>query len=613
MSAILGIYERRGAANIEKQLSSSLKVISDYGPDGNDLWISENVGLAHQNLRFAPEDALEELPYFDTESGLVVTADIRLDNRIELFSKLGVTLQKRNQIPNSCLLALAWQKWGKDCPQHLIGDYSFAIWDIRGQTLFCANDHLATRPLYYSITRERFVFASTIECVLSLPGVSDELDEDYVIAALADRDSYKKDRTYFKGIRRLNPGHTLTVSPTTERLDRYWIPEDSKDVRYASDEEYAEAARDIYTRAVNDRLRTTLPVGVHLSGGLDSSSVAVLAARERRRKGLAPPVAYSWSPPPDLTADISDEHQRIGAICRQEGLTAQYCPTNAEDIISVFRKDPTRRPIHVTELAEITVRKKAHADGVRLILSGWGGDDTLSFEGSGYYSYLLLRGRLIRLFRERRRHGSPLKFMLREALLLMFRDRYDGQGKVRARSLRPSGPETFLLPELLAKRTMRKIPCRQSSPRSTMLWRWRSHWITNRIESWAAHGAEKNILYAYPLLDRRLMEFCAGLPAEQFFREGSPRLIMRNAMKGILPDEVRLQKSKGEPVRVKQGLGEAYRAFEKIGRQLANQTEMPSRARYFDMDGLLEQLKPERLAERPNRAGIIGALQFLDF
>jgi len=615
MSAINGIFERRGGVLSRAAFSASLDALSNYRHGASRHWLSPSVGLGHRNATLWDTDRFENSPHFDAASRLAITVDSRIDNRDELCETLSVPASERKDLPDSRLILLAWRKWELDCPRHLIGDYVFAIWDEKRRMLFCARDHIGARPFYYNLTAERFSFASDIKGVLAVPGVSDGLDEDFVIASLADKRFYRKDRTYFAEIRRLAPGHTLTVREQTHRLEQYWFPQNVNEVRFAKDADYAEAAQDICKRAVADRLRTTENVGVHLSGGLDSSSVTVLAARERRRQNLSPPVVLSWQPPPeDDSNPAAREHAQIKTVCEQEGLVPHYCPMNAGDILSILKKDPTREPIHITLLSENTIQREAAKLGVRLVLSGWGGDEGLSFDGRGYYAELLLRGRWWRLFRESRKYGSALKFIAKEALLLSFPDRNEGLKKLSARSLKSgTRARAFIRAELLREVKFHKIPCRQTSIRSTLTWLSTRGMLAERMESWAAHGALFAIQYAYPLSDRRLMEFVAGLPAEQFIRGKWKRWIMRRTMDGLLPPDICWQPDKSEPVRAEKGLSEVYQALESARREIESRKGSPSRARYLDMPRLVERLQPEVLAQRPRQADILRALQFLDF
>ena len=615
MSAINGIYKRRGDVSSLAAFNISQTATVENALVKSNRWISPPICFEHRKMPLALEDYYENLPFYDESARLAVICDARFDNRNELFDALNISLNERKKLLNSQIIMNAWQKWGRDCPRYLIGDFAFAVWDEREQTLFCARDHIGVAPFYYSLTPDYFIFANDIKELLAFPEISEELDEDFIIASLADKHFYLPDRTHFAAIRRLAPAHSLTVTKQNERLEKYWFPENSKKIRFANDDDYAENGREILTRAVADRLRTEEKVGVHLSGGLDSSGITVLAAGERKRQGLSPPEVYTWQPPQDEQNPVSAwEFDFIEKICEQENLTPQYCPMNAADIFEILKQDPARDIIHHTLHIEHTIQKNAARQGVRLMLSGWGGDEGLSFDGSGYSAELLLRGHLWQLFREGRRHGSAFKFISRELFLLMFSDRSRGLRKLRQPFLKKNSyPKSYVRPEFQHQMKFQQMKCRQASIRSTLIWLWSNGLLAHRMDSWAAHGARLNIKYAYPLLDRRLLEFVAGLPREQFVQGKWRRWIMRKTLNGILPEEICWHTDKFEKLRVEKGLTEVYKALELAGKELSSAKELPSRARYFDMESLMETLKPEVLAERPKQSHITRALQFLDF
>ena len=587
---------------------------ADHRGNESGRWADGPLELEWQRTTPVPERDGDELLWRDALAGTAVIGDVRLDNCRDLVTALD--LPALMALPDSRVVLSAWHRWGRDCPRHLVGDFAFAIWDARQRTLFCARDHIGARPFHYCLTPERFVFASDIRRVLATPEVSDRLDEDYVAATLLERGFYLTDRTCFKAVRKLQPGYSLTVRPDSERLERYWFPANSREVRFSTDAGYAEAARDIYTRAVRDRLRTRVPVGVHVSGGLDSSSVAVLAARERRRQGQSPPAVFCWQPPPHDGSVKSWEHSFVEAVCRQEGLDAQYCPMTSEHALAVLRKDPTLEPVTNTLVFEDTTQRHASTQGVRLILSGWGGDEGLSSAGRGYASELLLRGRWKDLRRHTRLHSTrPWRSIAHEALLLSFPNRFAAEQMISNRSWRSEAQvNSFIEQGFLRKTTrLRSVPCREAGVRSTLVWGWQHGALTERIESWHAHGARYGIEYAYPMLDRRLLEFVVGLPSEQLVHGRWKRWLMRRAMEGILPAALRWHEDKHDPLRVEQGKSVIRQTLGLIGRQLAAAPDLPTRAQYVDMPRLMQQLRPESLKERSRLGYLLKTVQFLDF
>ena len=189
------------------------------------------------------------------------------------------------------LILRAYERWGEDCPRWLYGDYAFALWDSGKRLLFCARDAVGVRPFFYVHGPGADSFSRAIPPRRSpRPAPSDDLDEAQAAAYLMGR-PMGAGGTFFRSVRSLPPGHSIAVGAETERVRRWWRPEDAPPVVRESDEDYEREFLDVYSRAVRERLRDARPLGVHLSGGLDSSSVAVLAARELRPFGTAAPRA----------------------------------------------------------------------------------------------------------------------------------------------------------------------------------------------------------------------------------------------------------------------------------------------------------------------------------
>ena len=269
-SAICGILG--GGPDAGQALDALLDALADYGPE-RAARTDGSVRLGGRHAATGDDGAGAPVLAVDRGAGLVLRAFVR---------------------------------WGEASPDHLVGDYTFAVWDRRCGTLFCARDPVGARPFYYTLDGERFVFASAVEAVLAAPGVPDALDEAVVAARLSGLGPDMTSRTFYRAVRKLPAGHALTVEPEAGpnaggaarvrvRMERYWRPEQAPAAPPASDDAFAEQLLGLYAKVVRDRLRGG-PVGVHLSGGLDSSSVAVLAARELRRQGRPPPPAFSWLP-----------------------------------------------------------------------------------------------------------------------------------------------------------------------------------------------------------------------------------------------------------------------------------------------------------------------------
>ena len=607
------------------RVDAMLAAMAPYGP-GIASWTDAGVSLGRRyavDAGAAPRE--RNAPALEPDgSGAVVVAAARLDDREALCDALGLPPAARAAHDDHALISKAYRRWGGDCPNHLLGDYAFALWDGKRRSLFCARDHAGTRPLYYAETRWGFVFGSDVEAVLAGPGVGRELDEFMAGMYLLRRvEGFPETRTFFRAVRRLPPGHGLVVEDGAVRLQRYWRPEDVPAAAPASDDEHAEAFLDLYARAVKDRLHGSGRIGVHLSGGLDSSSVTALAARELRRQGRTPPPAFTWLPPLGAAPPAEQyawEYEAVAAVAGQEGLQVLHCAPTGADVLAWLRQDAAFPHARVF-INERVVERRAAAHGVRVLLSGLGGDEGISYNGRGRYASLLRSGRWASLFAEARVSGfNPLKVAVGTALRLL-----------------PYGPELFRYKKLLRRwlrgqrgarsrhfihpafARERRLPLKPlfwpTSVRNGQLELLTQGFSFRRVEALATSGPRHGLEYRHPLLDRRVLELALSLPPEQFIRGPTTRYLMRHALdlKAVLPPAVCWHESKLDPARLDALFAAWLEALPSIRRRLAVRAAPPHRARYVDVPRLLEWLAPAALGERTIRSGIPNALHFLDW
>ncbi|NBV25243.1 MAG: asparagine synthetase B, partial [Proteobacteria bacterium] len=388
MSAIAGLLRLDGAPVSPESLSPALDLMVQYGRAARGRWSGGSLAFGCQVQHLTPEP--ESYPC--TRGPLTVVADARLDGRPELCATLDVPSAERATVTDGELLLRAYERWGESCAEHLLGDFAFAIWNATTRRLFLARDHIGARPLYYWHTDREFAFATDLPALLAIDGVRRELDEVEVGWLLLNMfpGAHDNVHTYYRGVRKLPFGHTLTLDERGLRVARHWFPERLPDIRLPRHDDYVDQLYALVERAVADRLRTRLPVGAHLSGGLDSSSVAVLATRLLRQRGAAAPTMFSWSPPPGANPEET-EHRRILAICQQEGLTPLYTEATEADLRRMAELDISLRPA-LTMGMEFSVQRQAAAEGIGLMLSGWGGDEGVSYNARGLASDFLVRG-----------------------------------------------------------------------------------------------------------------------------------------------------------------------------------------------------------------------------
>ena len=623
MTALCGLYSRGpDRAAVAAGLNGMQRALWYADRSAEPVkWTPGRLGLVWRSGRSTARPEAAEPSGLVEHDGIVVVLAGQLHDREVLRRTLDVAFAPHAG-PTDCeLVARAWARWGRDCPRRLLGEYAFALWDQRARTLFCARDAAGVQPLYYALTPRLFAFASTMDAVLAAPGVSDALDEAAVVTHLTRGGSLPPAHTFFGAVRRLPPGHALAFEGDAPRLLRWWRPEDAEPVRFGGDDEYAEAFRERYARAVADRLRGPGRVGVHLSGGLDSSSVAVLAARELRRQGRPAPPAFTWLPPPPagrpLTLAELEDYGVLEAVCRRENLPLVHRPLrDAAAFVALLQRDRLREGGGGAPMLEEPVQRLAAEQGVRVMLSGWGGDEGISFNGRGYYPGLLRAGRLGRLRREAAAiDRRPLGLVIGSALLPLVHPRAREVVRMLRRGEWFVPPRPFVHPALARRvKALPAHPCRETGVRAAQLMLLERGHLSGRMEGWAASGARHGLEYRYPLLDRRVIEFALGLPPEQYVRGRWGRWLMRYALQPLLPRSLCWRSTEENPVRAERDKGVFAEGRAAIRRELAARPTPPSRAAYVDMPRLMDVLRRDDLHVQPPKwARLWHALSFLDF
>ena len=549
-------------------------------------------------LRFT---GLSEPEQVLTRGSISIIADVRMDDRASLVAKLGGDETR----PDCELILDAYRRWGKDCVDHLIGDFSFVIIDTEKGRIFCARDHIGARPLFYTLNAEQLSVASDIACLAS-EGLN-ELDVPVAATMLASNRYFPTDRTFLRHIKKLPPGCTLTIGEDIEKVRQFWAPRKFPELQLQSDAEYVAAGREVLERAVSDRLRDTVRPAVHLSGGLDSSAVAAVAARLLRAEAQLGPTAYAWHlAHPDNPTD--DETRWAEASLAALDLTIHAPTISADDLTALLQQDWCLSPDASNLFGEGSIMRHAQSQGVDTILSGWGGDEGLSFNGRGYRSELLTSLRLREL-------ASICEGTFPIALARGIKQGVvELAGMSTKHEAKTSIGKTYLRPEIVRNVTL-LMPEAVSfrSTKHAMVSLLATGAATARLEDWAIAGRKHGINYSYPLLDRRVMEFALSLPSHLFYRPGMRRWIMREILDPQLPDLVRYNQSKQEPARVARLKKLMYEALQRCADVIAETKDFAGRDELVDVPRLIDDLRGPEEAVMKNLSHKRRAVQFLKF
>ncbi|AHB47211.1 asparagine synthase [Hyphomicrobium nitrativorans NL23] len=361
--------------DLGRRLGAMSRLIEHRGPDGHGMWLNaaDSCGLAHRRLAIIDLSPTGHQPMAGP-NGSVITYNGEIYNYVELMDQLQDGWTFRSASDTETILA-AYEKWGIDCLTHLRGMFAFALWD--GNRLFAARDRFGIKPFYYTVVDGVFYFASEIKALLPvLPEVATDPE------ALAEYITFQYtigDRSLFKNVHQLLPGHALTVSNGDVRTFRYW------DVHYDIDwdhrpEWFGGQMHGLLEDSVRAHLRSDVPVGAYVSGGVDSSLIGILAAREPSSACIGFHGKFTGFPG-------YDESAFAHAACDMGGIALHEIEITAED----FRDNIANVIYHLDQpvagpgsFPQYMVSKLA-AEHVKVVLGGQGGDEIFG----GYARYLI--------------------------------------------------------------------------------------------------------------------------------------------------------------------------------------------------------------------------------
>ena len=437
MSAICGIFylnHKPVEKNTLKKMNDCMKA---HGIDGNRIWHHGEVGFGHQMTCLTRESLTETLPLSDSSAQCVITADARLANRQRLCDHFH--LQNTSDISDSFLILQAYLRWEKKCPDHLLGEFAVAIWNISEHTLYCFTDHSGQRPLYYYRDHHIFAFASEIDALHSLPAIKREINLQLLAASsnVGFRMNHPE-LTYFKNIFAMKCRTLYTIKPDSFCSEQYWQPNIDRKLPFRSEAEYIDAFQSLFSEVIDSKIRSHLPVMSLHSGGLDSSAITAMAATLLAKKNIQL-TALSAVLPTTYTGNSIDESHYV-QLLQMPNLTIQAItdewrgPFDGINDTHYFSSTPAKTSRHYLYNAFASAAK---AKGTRLILDGCFGEAGPSFHGNGYFAELLMHLKWRTFFRESLSHARVyqrpwLKILLKDSLYPLMPSTIQAKLKLRS-------------------------------------------------------------------------------------------------------------------------------------------------------------------------------------
>jgi len=580
MCGICGVFNFDRSRAVDRNVLEAMnRRIVHRGPDDDGFYVAENIGLAMRRLSII-DLATGHQPMCNEDGTVWIVFNGEIYNHQELRPHLEARGHRYRSRSDTETILHLYEEYGRNCVQHLRGMFAFAIWDARSRRLFCARDRLGIKPFYYHLSPERFLFGSEIKALLAHPALKAEFNRSVLPEYLAFG-YIANEETFFRGIRKLMPSHTLELNETGQTyLERYWDlsappEEDHKPRKY-----YVESYRQMLEEAVSSHLMSDVPLGVFLSGGLDSSVVAALTTRLRHSPietfsvGYAE-AAYSELPFAQTVADYlgSVHHEvRISWADFMEALPRL-----------IWHED---EPIVWPSSVSLYFVARLARERVKVVLTGEGSDETLA--GYTRYAWTLWNARLDRIYRGLMPAGmrSIIRHRLDEApwLPLALQRRLRHTFLARDGSSWPSFYfDNFysaftdqaqqelltdglgLAPGAAYRNSLEYWDQSSGDLLHRLLYTDIKTYLVELLMKQDNMSMAASIESRVPFLDHVLVEFTARIPASYSTRKLAGKFILKEAAEGLLPPSIIYRKKMGFPTPLRGWLtGSQLDAVEKL-------------------------------------------------
>lgn len=557
MSAIWGAIDLQGNPIKEEQRKILRKAFDKCVIDRYEELYCENVYMGCGIQYFTPEAKEEELP--KKREDIFFTADVVLDNRQELCEKLNISLEESKNMPDGEILYEVYKKYGNSCLNDLLGAFTFVWYDKQKNEVELISDAVGNRCLYYRLIGSILYFSSLIEPLAQMIEET-KLNDRWLVDFLAMDHLFminETEETPIQDIFRIAPAQYISVSKERIEKEIYWKPfEKFQEYHFKSDEEYKKKFRELWDKVVKDVMRTDAETAILLSGGLDSTAVAAVAAPYLKKQGKK---LYSYTSVPMEGYQHSADHYYIEDETQDVKKTAEFYGNIETEFVDLDGKTPWEMMQKEFQILEIPFKsvqnslwivesmRRAYQKGARLILTGSYGNTTISYTDLYVYMNTLFTKKKYRKLKQEVLTFAPnMGFQPKYALEEIY---YTGKKKFE-KTTYPYGNSYVnrMLAEKLGteERLIALERDNFESSKNFELYRHKivNFWAFRQIgEIVTKHSLATGVLLRDPTIDKRMIEFCIHLPMEQFCKEGIDRRLVKEYLKDMIPPHViRFQK-----------------------------------------------------------------------
>jgi len=527
-----------GTINFNKQpvqetlIRNMMQKMKHRGPDDEGVFIDNNVGFGFVRLSILDLSPAGHQPMFSHDNRFVVVFNGEIYNYIEIRNELKTKYTFKSGTDTEVLLA-AYQEWGKACLDKFNGMFAFVIYDTKTKEVFGARDRYGVKPFYFYQDNERFVFASEIKSILPLVNreANDKIIYDYLLFNRTDH----TEETFFRDIKKLQHGHYFRIKGGKIDLFKWYNLSEKINNRYLSPEEY----RKLFKDSLKLRLRADVPVGVSLSGGIDSSSIVASLIKDFNLHHLN---TFSAVYGKEESSDESDFIDEFKSIVKNMHYTHPDADTFFNDFDSFI--DAHNEPVpDIGPYAQYKVMELA-SKHVTVTLDGQGADEQLAGYHnffSIYYLELLRKLKLLTLICENIQYLKKHKRLVIYNYLVYYILPLGFQNRINRR-LFPSVSIEFIFAHKLRSNISKNLYAPKSLNES--LFQHMEYKLEHLLRWEDLNAMHFSIESRVPFLDYRLVEATLSTPAEQKIYKGETKHLLRVALQDILPDKITQRKDK---------------------------------------------------------------------
>src|SRR5882757_9064761 len=563
MCGIAGVMQFRGARIERETLRQMCAAMVHRGPDDEGIYTDGSVGIGMRRLSIV-DLATGHQPLSNEDGTLTIVFNGEIYNHLALREKLVARGHTYRTHSDTETIVHLYEEYGPDCVQHLRGMFAFAIWDRDKKTLFIARDRLGIKPLYYQLTSERLLFGSEIKVLLAHGSIRPEFDRVALPEFLAFG-YLSGENTFYSGIHKLLPGHTMEIGLDGQpKIRQYWDLDVSSPHESRDESHYVQSYRELLEGAVSSHLMSDVPLGVFLSGGLDSSAVAALMTKIRREPIETFSVGYgeqtySELPFARMMADhIKSQHREV-LVSEQDFFSSLPHLIWHED-----------EPIVWPSSVSLYFVAKLARERVTVVLTGEGSDETLA--GYTRYAFTLKNAALDRAYRNvvpstLRRGlrntvatssllGAKLRRKLEHTFLakdgaswtsFYFDNFFSAFGESEQAGLLSADFASEFLPSTAYNNVLASWEQSSGEMLQRLLYTDIKTYLVELLMKQDNMSMAASIESRVPFLDHVLVEFATRIPREVQLKGLTGKNVLKKAMEDILPHEIIYRPKLGFP------------------------------------------------------------------